>query len=49
MFWRDRKVLVTNPAAALGYLVVLAIVAQWVWQYIDPDARPFRRWSSPIH
>jgi len=41
MFWRDRKVLVTNPAAALGYLVVLAIVAQWLWQHIDPDAPTF--------
>lgn len=41
MFWRDRKVLVTNPAAALGYLVVLAIVAQWLWQSVAPDAAHF--------
>jgi adsorption protein B len=41
MFWRDRKVLVTNPAAALGYLVVLAMAAQWVWQAAAPDAPSF--------
>jgi adsorption protein B len=41
MFWRDRKVLLTNPAAALGYLVVLAVLAQWTWQWIDPLAPAF--------
>jgi adsorption protein B len=41
MFWRDRKVLLTNPAAALGYMVALVLIAQWLWPFLDPDAPIF--------
>jgi len=41
MLWRDRKVLLTNPAAALGYLVAALIFAQWLWQLLDPAAPSF--------
>ncbi|MEN9775006.1 MAG: hypothetical protein RL322_2076 [Pseudomonadota bacterium] len=41
MLWRDRKVLLTHPAAALGYLVATLILAQWLWQVFDPTAPSF--------
>jgi adsorption protein B len=41
MFWRDRKVLLTNPAAVLGYAVAAAVLAQWAWQWFDPMAPAF--------
>jgi adsorption protein B len=34
---RDRKGLVTNPAVALGYCAVLAIVSIWIGQWLEPD------------
>ncbi len=47
MFWRDRKVLLTNPAAVLGYAVVVVVLAQWVWQWLDPMAPSFEPLVEP--
>jgi bacteriophage N4 adsorption protein B len=41
LLYRDRKVLVTNLAAILGYLVVLVVVAVWIAQWLWPGGVRF--------
>jgi adsorption protein B len=38
MLYRDRKALVTNLVTALGYVVVLVVLAVWTTIWIDPGA-----------